>query len=90
MQYCVSLKTVVQPKTSGHMPCHGEFSNQQIPTFLVKILDTSGLMEHTHGIKKYHHNQGKQLASLWFCCTLYILFRLKKEEKCCLVSWSQQ
>lgn len=51
MQYCVSLKTVVQPKKSGHMPCHGEFSIHQIPTFLVKILDKSDLMEHTHGTK---------------------------------------
>jgi len=51
VQYCVSLKTVVQPRTSGHMPCHGEFSDHQIPTFLVKILDKSDLMEHTHGTK---------------------------------------
>lgn len=58
VQYCVSLKTVVQPRTSGHMPCHGEFSNHQIPTFLVKILDKSDLMEHSWH-KKYHLNQGK-------------------------------
>lgn len=50
MQYCVSLKTV-QPGISGHMPCHGEFSSHQIPTFLFKILDKSDLVEHTCGTK---------------------------------------
>jgi len=51
VQYCVSLKTVVQPKTSGHMPCHDEFSNYQIPTFFGQNLGKSDLVEHTHGTK---------------------------------------
>lgn len=63
MQYCVSVKTVAQPGISWHMLCHGEFSNHQIPTFLIKILDKSDLMEHPHGTKntvitkenKWHH-----------------------------------
>jgi hypothetical protein len=33
------------------MLCHDEFSNHQIPTFLIKILDKSDLMERTHGAK---------------------------------------
>jgi hypothetical protein len=43
MQYCISLKNVVQTGISGHMYWHGEFSNHQIPTFVVKMLD-NGLM----------------------------------------------
>jgi len=65
------------------------FPITRLPLFWSEILDVWPYGAYSWR-KEYHRNQGKQLASLWFCCTLYTLFRLKKEEICCLVSRSQQ
>jgi len=72
------------------MPCHGEFSNHQIPTFLVKILDKSDLMEHTHGTKNTILTKEKTGFTLVLLYTLHTFQTQEGREWLLIVSWSQQ